>query len=90
MTEGKKFCPFVNDVPSECIGEGCACYIKVVKPIILSKKYGLIDENRYYAYKGCGLVRVIPWQIINRDEIKKTPEMKQAEAIYAKLENIEK
>ncbi|MGF3573540.1 MAG: hypothetical protein ACQXXG_09010 [Candidatus Bathyarchaeia archaeon] len=65
MTEAFKHCPFLN---SCCITEKCACYIKVVKPFILSKKLGITDPQRFYAYKGCGLVKTIPWQIIEKKE----------------------
>lgn len=83
MKEAPKYCPFSN---SCCVTEECACYIKVVKPMILSKKLGLTDPDRFYAYKGCGLVKAIPWQIIDRDSIKKDKDQKAC----AKLENIQK
>lgn len=72
-----KICPLNR---SECLTEKCACYIKIVKPSWISRSRGIIDPEQYYRYEGCGLVKAIPWRLINRNSMK----------VCAKLENIEK
>lgn len=79
MMEAPKYCPFIN---SFCITDACACYIKIGKPMILSKKLGLTDPDRFYAYKGCGLVTAISWKIIDRREHK--------EELKTEIESLEK
>lgn len=73
-----KICPFAATNPNAkhlfCIGENCALYIRIAKQI---------DPITLKTYEGCGLVRQVPWQI---KLIVRTPEMRQAQAAYAKLE----
>jgi len=86
----KKICPFAAAQPdqesSDCLGPNCACYISIVKPVFLSKSPVIVDPENYYCYKGCGLVRVVPWQLVKREQTPKAPEDKQAEDAYAKLD----
>lgn len=87
---GNKLCPLklIGEAngSSECEGENCACYIKLVKPrYAKTEKYTLVDHEYFYRYAGCGLVHAIPWELVERERKPKT-EMQQAEEAYAKLE----
>jgi hypothetical protein len=66
----QKVCPLAKGLPDSesalCIGEKCACHIRVVKPAFIAK--GIVDPEIYYIYKGCGIVRTIPWNRVNRPE----------------------
>jgi len=89
--ENRKLCPLAaahpNNEDSICLGEYCACYVKLVKPCyIQTEKYRLVDPEYFYRYAGCGLVRAIPWELVKRERKPK----KQAAEAYAKLEAIPK
>ncbi len=45
-----------------CLGESCACYVKLDKPLELD------DARPVYRYSGCGLVSSIPWEPVRREE----------------------
>ncbi|MCX8151386.1 MAG: hypothetical protein N3D85_07820 [Candidatus Bathyarchaeota archaeon] len=71
-----KFCPFIN---RDCLTEKCACYTKTFKPVYRSRSQGITDPRFYYRYIGCGLVKAIPWQLIDSTDRSEN-----------ELENIEK
>ncbi len=64
-----KVCPLAAANPtqqnSDCLGEACACYVKMHKQRILHIG-GLTvpDEQFYLRYSGCGLISRIPWDIV--------------------------
>ncbi len=67
----KKICPLAaahpNQSNSDCLGNTCACHVSVVKPAFLSRTPVIVDPENYYCYEGCGLVRVVPWQLVKRE-----------------------
>ena len=59
--EHAKVCPFAAANPqqenSDCLGDACACYVKMHKPrCIASAEYKMADPEYFYRYFGCGLV----------------------------------
>lgn len=74
----KKLCPLAAAHPdmedASCLGEACACHVNIVKPAWLSRKHSIVDPESYYRYQGCGLVRVIPWQLVKREQKPKVEE----------------
>lgn len=73
-----KVCPLAAANPqqqdSSCLGEVCACYVKMHKQRILHVG-GLTvpDEKFYLHYQGCGLISHIPWDIIEFKAKKPNP-----------------
>ena len=81
----KKLCPFAAtdpDVSAECLGEACACHVTMTKPAFLTAN--IVNPETIYKYEGCGLVNIIPWQLVESES--KSPENKQAEEAYKKLD----
>jgi hypothetical protein len=79
--ENLKVCPFAAANPqqenSDCLGEVCACYVKMHKPrTVQTDRCKMVDSEFFYRYKGCGLVAQIPWELVNREENPKTTEPK--------------
>ena len=77
--EHAKVCPFAAANPqqenSDCLGDACACYVKMHKPRwIASAEYKMADPEYFYSYFGCGLVSHIPWQLAKREVKLKTAE----------------
>ena len=76
-----KVCPLAAAHPqqknSDCLGEACACYVKMHKRKTMPTDQGkLVDSKFFYRYKGCGLVAQVPWELVNREENPKTTEPK--------------
>jgi hypothetical protein len=76
-----KVCPFAAAVPeqknSDCLGEACACYVKMRKPRLMQTgQIKTIDSEFLYRYKGCGLVAHVPWELVKREENQKATEPK--------------
>ncbi len=74
--EQAKVCPFASAQPqqknSDCLGEVCACYIKLNKrQFKLVEHCNLADQEFHYSYSGCGLVTQIPWQLVKQEEAQK-------------------
>ncbi len=75
-----KVCPFAaahpNQENSECLGEACACYVKMHKRrLMLAEECRLPDQEFFYRYAGCGLVAQVPWELVRtEDKQKKTEE----------------
>ena len=73
----KKLCPFAaaqpNQENSDCLGENCACHVKLIKPNGI-RVFGteFADPERYLTYEGCGLVSIIPWELKTREASKQT------------------
>jgi hypothetical protein len=75
--EKSKLCPFAAANPqqenSDCLGEACACYVKMHKPRLMqTDRCKMVDSEFFYRYKGCGLVAQVPWELVNREENPKT------------------
>jgi len=51
---------------TSCIGNKCANYVKVQTPAFIYDN--IIDPENYYRYEGCGLVHIIPWELVKRPE----------------------
>ncbi len=74
-----KVCPFASAQPqqtnSNCLGEACACYVKMHKPRVLRiRGIAVADEKFYLRYEGCGLISHIPWNlVIKKENNQKTP-----------------
>jgi hypothetical protein len=73
MTEPHKVCPLAAAYPqqknSDCLGEACACYVKMHKHLTMQTERGeLSDTEFFYRYKGCGLVAQVPWELIRSEE----------------------
>jgi hypothetical protein len=74
--ENRKTCPFAAAQPqqknSDCLGESCACYIKLNKrQLKLAEQSNLPDQEFYYCYSGCGLVTQIPWELVKQEKAQK-------------------
>ena len=72
-----KVCPFAAANPgqhnSDCLGEACACYVKMEKPRLLHiGGFTVADEKFYMRYRGCGLVAIIPWDPVKKEVAKGT------------------
>ena len=77
MMEQHKVCPLASAHPqqknSDCMGEACACYVKMQKPRLMQTgNTSLVDPQNFYRYDGCGLVAHIPWELVNRENAPKT------------------
>jgi hypothetical protein len=69
MTEKQqRVCPFTRGFSGSkstfCVGKNCACYVRVVKPAFITKE--IVDSENFYAYEGCGLIRVTAWNLLRR------------------------
>jgi len=80
-----KVCPLAAAYPeqhnSDCLGEACACYVKIVKR--RSIRIGDItfdDPKHVYTYRGCGLVTHVPWELKKRKEKRKNVKAQVKEA----------
>ena len=80
-----KVCPLAAAYPqqhnSDCLGEVCACYVKIVKR--RSIRIGDItfdDPKHIYSYRGCGLVTHVPWELKKRKEKPKNVKARLKEA----------
>jgi hypothetical protein len=73
-----KVCPLAAANPqqknSDCLGEACACYVKMRKPRVLQIG-GIVmaDETFYLHYEGCGLISRIPWDVVEKTADKTAP-----------------
>ncbi len=73
-----KVCPFAAAHPqqenSDCLGEACACYVKMHKPRQMQTDHSkLADPEYFYRYVGCGLVAHVPWELVKHEEKQKNP-----------------
>lgn len=71
--ENRKVCPLAAAQPlqknSDCLGEACACYVKMQKPRLMQTgNPNLVDPECFYRYVGCGLVAHIPWEPVKLEE----------------------
>jgi hypothetical protein len=76
MTEPHKVCPLAASHPqqenSDCLGEACACFVKMHKPCLIQTDEFEIDNSEFfYRYKGCGLVAQVPWELVKTQRPKK-------------------
>lgn len=74
-----KTCPFAAAHPhqenSDCLGEACACYVKMDKPRLMQANHcKLTDPEYFYRYAGCGLVTHVPWELVKREEKQQNPQ----------------
>jgi hypothetical protein len=81
MMERHKVCPLAaahsQQENSDCLGEECACYVKMHKPCLMQTDQSkMIDSEFFYRYKGCGLVTHVPWELVKREENPATTEPK--------------
>jgi hypothetical protein len=85
-----KLCPILtaNDLtPNTCLKEQCQLYIKLQKPIMhQTGKTRYPDPQTFQYYEGCGLIHTIPWELVKLEPLPQTPEDKQAQEAYKKLE----
>ena len=80
-----KVCPMAAAYPeqhnSDCLGEACACYVKIVKRrSIRIGDFTFEDTKHFYRYRGCGLVTHIPWELKKRKENPKNVKVRVKEA----------
>ncbi len=73
MDAEDKLCPLAAAAnPHEtgvCLGERCACYIKTSKPRpIKAGEWEYADPDNFYRYAGCGLVSLVHWELVKREE----------------------
>jgi hypothetical protein len=73
-----KVCPLAAANPqqenSDCLGEVCACYVKMHKPRVLHiGGCTVADEKFYLRYRGCGLISRIPWDVVEKKTDKTGP-----------------
>jgi hypothetical protein len=66
-----KVCPLAAANPqqnnSDCLGEACACYVKMRKQRIFHfGGFEVPDEKFYLRYRGCGLISRIPWDLAKK------------------------
>ncbi len=76
--EHAKVCPFAAANPqqenSDCLGEACACYVKMQKPSLMQTgNTSIVDPESFYRYVGCGLVAHIPWELVNPEKNSESP-----------------
>ena len=75
-TIDRRICPFAAANPninnSDCLGDACACYVKMHKPRYMpSERCNVADPEYFYCYVGCGLVTHVPWQLAKREKKQK-------------------
>jgi hypothetical protein len=73
-----KVCPLAAAHPqqknSDCLGEACACYVKMDKQLLMQTESSrLVDPEYFYRYTGCGLVAQVPWELIKREKNSESP-----------------
>jgi hypothetical protein len=73
MPMASKICPLAAAHPqqenSDCLGEACACYLKIHKHRLMQTDGGrFVDPDYFYRYTGCGLVAQIPWDLVKRED----------------------
>jgi hypothetical protein len=78
MTEPRKVCPLaaahLQQENSDCLGEACACYVKMYKHFLMQTDGSRFVEHEYfYRYIGCGLVAQVPWELIKREKKSDSP-----------------
>ena len=78
MTEPHKVCPLASAHPqqenSDCIGEACACYVKMHKQRLMQADGSrFVDPEYFYRYTGCGLVAQVPWELMKREKNSDSP-----------------
>ncbi len=78
----KKQCPLASIHPaqenSDCLGESCACYVKIYKPkpiAVFGREFA--DPEHYLKFEGCGLLNTIPWQHVEYPKEQKNAEAHQ-------------
>ena len=81
MMQPHKVCPLAAAHPqqenSDCLGEACACYVKMNKPCLMqTDQCEIVDSEFFYRYRGCGLVAHVPWKLVKREETPKSTEPK--------------
>ena len=81
----RKICPLAAANPdvdnSDCLGEACACYVKMHKPRYLpTEQYRIVDPEFFYRYVGCGLITHIPWELA-KHELKPKAAKSKAEEV---------
>jgi hypothetical protein len=67
-----KVCPLAAAHPqqsnSDCLGEACACYVKMHKHRVMQADGSrFVDPDYFYRYIGCGLVGQVPWELVKRE-----------------------
>ncbi len=72
-----KACPLAAANPeqknSDCLGEACACYIKMHKHRLThAESSRFVDSEYFYRYTGCGLIAHVPWELVKREKDQKT------------------
>jgi len=91
----KKLCPLAAAHPDMedaiCLGEDCACHVKIHKSNLLSYDgRRFVDPEHYLRYNGCGLVNIVPWEIVEYPkEAPKTAEEKQTKVLDGQTREIE-
>jgi hypothetical protein len=78
MTEPHKVCPLAAAHPqqenSDCLGEACACYVKMHKHRLMQADGDrFVDPEYFYRYTGCGLIAQVPWELIKREKNSDSP-----------------
>ena len=78
MTEPHKVCPLAASHPqqenSDCLGEACACYVKMYKHLSMQTDGSrFVDPEYFYRYTGCGLIAQVPWELIKREKKSDSP-----------------
>ena len=73
-----KVCPLAAANPqqnnSNCLGEACACYVKMRKQRVLHVGgFEVPDEKFYLRYRGCGLISHVPWDLTKKESKHTTP-----------------
>ena len=87
LTENLRLCPLAaartQQENSDCLGEACACYVKMHKPRVMqSDRCKLLDPEYFFRYVGCGLIAHIPWELAKREKDQKTqPQPNRSEEI---------
>ena len=69
----RKICPIAAANPqqnnSDCLGEECACFVKMHKPRPMEAgSLTIADPEFFYRYRGCGLLTHIPWELAKREK----------------------
>jgi hypothetical protein len=79
-----KLCPLAAANPQQedasCLGEACACHVKMHKPRYMkADHYRIVDPEYFYRYVGCGLITHIPWELVKRKETPKANSEEEAQ-----------
>lgn len=55
----------------KCNRDGCQLWVDVRQNrVMVGDKIRFADPENEYAYTGCGLVQVIPWRLVKKEETK--------------------